>query len=134
MNGANGEAQTAPEDSRFAAIKAVLFEQSKFLGSCLNPVVGWRFEDGHAHFMYPKEGAWAADLLKTRESQEKLSSACERVLGQPVRIHVTLTSEEAQAAAPRMSAQQKAQQDPVVEAFQKRFDCVLMDVKDLSRE
>lgn len=134
---ANGETfatPATPEDSRFAAIKAVLFEQSKFLGSCLNPVVGWRFEDGHAHFMYPKEGAWAADLLKSRESQEKLSSACERVLGQPVRIHVTLTSEEAQAAAPRMSAQQKAQQDPVVEAFQKRFDCVLIDVKDLSRE
>ncbi|MGH9378611.1 MAG: DNA polymerase III subunit gamma/tau, partial [Terriglobia bacterium] len=35
----------APEDARFAAIKAVLFEQSKFLGSCLNPVAGWRFED-----------------------------------------------------------------------------------------
>lgn len=125
---------TVPEDARFEAIKAVLFEQSKFLGSCLNPVVGWRFEDGHAHFMYPKEGAWAADLLKSRESQEKLSSACERVLGQPVRIHVTLTSEEGQAAAPRVSAQQKAQQDPAVEALQKRFDCVLMDVKDLSRE
>ncbi|HEV2419015.1 MAG TPA: DNA polymerase III subunit gamma/tau [Terriglobia bacterium] len=124
----------APEDARFAAIKAVLFEQSKFLSSCLNPVVGWRFEDGQAHFTYPKEGAWAADLLKTREHQEKLSSACERVLGQPVKIHVTLASEEAQAAVPRASAQQKAQRDPAVEALQKQFDCVLMDVKDLRRE
>lgn len=131
---AEASAPAAQEDARFAAIKNVLFEQSKFLSSCLNPIVGWRFEDGHVHFTYSKEGAWAAELLKSREHQEKLSSACERVLGQHVKIHVTLASEEAQAAGPRLTAQQMAQQDPAVEALQKRFDCVLMDVKDLRRE
>lgn len=133
-NEQEASASVAQEDARFAAIKSVLFEQSKFLSSCLNPIVGWRFEDGHAHFIYSKEGAWAAELLKSREHQEKLSTACERVLGQQVKIHVTLASEEAQAAGPRITAQQMAQRNPAVEALQKRFDCVLMEVKDLRRE
>jgi DNA polymerase-3 subunit gamma/tau len=122
------------EDARLAAIKALLFEQSKFLSSCLNPVVGWRFEDGQVHFIYPREGVWAAELLKGREHQQKLRAACEKVLGQPVKIYVTLSTDDGRPAPARPSAQERAQRDPVVEVFQKRFDCVLMDVKDLSRE
>lgn len=122
------------EDARLSAIKAVLFEQSKFLSSCLNPVAGWRFENGQVHFMYSRDGSWAADLLKSREHQEKLRAACEKVLGQPIKIYVTLNSEDGQPAPAQPSAQERARRDPAVEAFQKRFDCVLMDVKDLSRE
>ncbi|MGH9395463.1 MAG: DNA polymerase III subunit gamma/tau [Terriglobia bacterium] len=129
-----GEPSAADADARFAAIKAVLFEQSKFLSSCLNPVVGWRFEDGQVHFTYSQEGSWAADLLRGREHQEKLRAACEKVLGQPVKIHVTLGTEGAEVAAARASAQERAERDPAVGALRKRFDCVLMDVKDLSRE
>ncbi|MGH9325709.1 MAG: DNA polymerase III subunit gamma/tau [Terriglobia bacterium] len=123
----------AGEDARLAAIKATLFEQSKFLASCLNPIVGWRFEDGRAEFIYAREGSWAADLLKSREHQEKLREACEKVLGQPVRIHVTLGAGGDQARAPRPGAGERAERNSAVKEFQKRFDGVLVDVKDLSR-
>ncbi|HEX5481459.1 MAG TPA: DNA polymerase III subunit gamma/tau [Terriglobia bacterium] len=129
------EAVTAPAsgDARLEAIKAVLFEESKFLSSCLNPVAGWRFENGQVHFLYSRDGSWAADLLKGREHQEKLRAACEKVLGQPVKIYVTLGTETPQAAPAPPSAQERALRDPAVELFQKRFDCVLTDVTDLSR-
>jgi DNA polymerase-3 subunit gamma/tau len=125
-----------PENDYLAAIKAALFEESKFLSSCLNPLTAWRFENGQAHFVYSRQGSWAADLLQTRQHQEKLRAACEKVLGQPVKICVTLSPESAQPSSERAvpSAQERAQRDPAVEAFQKRFDCVLLDVKDLRRE
>ncbi|MGH9354595.1 MAG: DNA polymerase III subunit gamma/tau [Terriglobia bacterium] len=127
------EQAASAQDARLSAIKALLFEQSKFLSSCLNPVAGWRFENGQVHFLYSRDGSWAADLLKSREHQEKLRIACEKVLGQPVKIYVTLNSEANQPVPARPSAQERARRDPAVEAFQKRFDCVVMDVKDLSR-
>lgn len=120
-------------DARFAAIQAVLFEQSKFLGSCLNPVTGWRFEDGRAEFIYSQDASWAADLLKGREHQEKLRAACEKVLGQPVRIHVTLSAGGDRTGPAAPNAEERARRNPAVEAFQKRFDGVLISVKDLSR-
>lgn len=123
----------AGEDARLAAIKSILFEQSKFLASCLNPVTGWRFEDGRVEFIYARDGSWAADLLKSREHQEKLRAACEKVLGQPVRIHVTLGAGGDQPRASQPGAEERAQRNPAVEEFQKRFDGVLMGVKDLSR-
>ncbi|MGH9445117.1 MAG: DNA polymerase III subunit gamma/tau [Terriglobia bacterium] len=126
--GANGE------DARFAAIKAILYEQSKFLSSCLNPVAGWRFENGQVHFVYSKQGRWAAELLRGREHQEKLRAACEKVLGQPVKIYVTLNAEASERASAKASAPERAQRDPGVAAFQETFDCVILDVKDLSRE
>ncbi|MGH9451462.1 MAG: DNA polymerase III subunit gamma/tau [Terriglobia bacterium] len=125
---------SASGDARFEAIKAVLFEQSKFLSSCLNPVVGWRFEDGQVHFTYSREGSWAADLLRGREHQEKLRLACERVLGQAVKIHVTLGTEGSETGTARASARERAGRNPGVGALQKRFDCVLVDVRDLSGE
>lgn len=132
---ASEETAAAPAsgDARLEAIKAVLFEESKFLSSCLNPVAGWRFENGQVHFLYARDGSWAADLLKGREHQEKLRAACEKVLGQPVKIYVTLGTETTQAAPAPPNAQERALRNPAVELFQKRFDCVLTDVTDLSR-
>lgn len=123
------------EDPRLSSIKAVLFEQSKFLSSCLNPVRGWRFEDGQVHLIYSSDGAWAADLLKSREHQEKVRAACEKALGERVgKIYVTLSTEVKREASPEASARERAERDPSVEAFQRKFDCILTDVKDLSRE
>jgi DNA polymerase III subunit gamma/tau len=126
----------ASEDASLTAIKAALFEESKFLSSCLNPLIGWRFENGQAHFLYSRQGSWAAELLQTRQHQEKLRAACEKVLGQPVKICVTLNAESSQpSATPAQSnAQERALRNPAVQAFQKQFDGVLVDVKDLSRE
>ena len=59
---------------------------------------------------------------------------CELVLKQPVRIHVTLEEQEGQPTTTRLSAKERAGRDATVEAFRKRFDCTLVDVKDLSQE
>jgi DNA polymerase III subunit gamma/tau len=122
------------QDPRLAAIKALLFDQSKFLSSCLNPLAAWRFEDGEVHFIYPRDASWAVDLMKSREHQEKLTSVCKQVLGLPVRIYVTLQEGRTQTVTQRPSARERAGSDAMLAAFQRRFDCTVLDVKDLSRE
>jgi DNA polymerase III subunit gamma/tau len=117
------------------SIKHVLFEQSnKFLSSCLDHVSGWRFADGEVRFLFPKSAATFADLIRGREQSEKLRAICTQVLGEPVRICVTLEEPEGQAVVARPGARERAEQDPVVEAFRKKFECTVVDVKDLSQE
>ena len=122
------------EDSRLTSIKALLFESQKFLSSCLDQVSGYRFEDGEVRLLFPKSASTFADLIKTRERLEALRSACAQVLGQPVKIYVTLDESEGQPVPRRPSARERAERDAVVEAFQKKFDCTWVDVQDLSRE
>jgi len=126
---------TPAEDARLSSIKAVLFDQSKrFLSSCLDHLVGFRFENGEVHFTFKHKDSLYADLLKAREQQETLRAVCAQVLGQPVRIYVTLEEQGAEAQVPRRSARERAERDPGVEAFRKKFDGALLDVQDLSQE
>jgi len=128
-------ASAATEDARLSAIKALLFDQSKkFLSSCLEHLSGWRFEDGEVRFLYAKQDSLYADLLKSREQQETLRSVCARVFGQPVRICVRLEEQGVETRAARANARERAERDAGVLAFRKRFDCTLVDVKDLSQE
>lgn len=123
------------EDERLVAIKSLLFSQSKkLLSSCLEHLAGWQFENGEARFTFSKQGSFYADLLKSREQLETLRAACAQVLGQPVKIYVTLEEREGGSAEARPSARERAGRDPGVEAFRKKFDCTLVDVKDLSQE
>ena len=124
----------APGDPRLTKIKSLAFGQSKLLSSCLDPVAGWRFEDGEVRFIFSKSDSWAADLLNSREQQEKLHALCAEVLGQPVRICVTLDSEERSGLKNRRSVRERAENDGGVEALVKKFRCTLVDVIDLSRE
>jgi len=124
----------APSDERLAAIKALVFGQSKLLGSCLEPMVAWRFENGEARFLYSKEASWAAELLKSRERMATLESVCAQVLGQPVKICVTLEEREAERAPRGPGARERALGDKVVEAFSKAFDATVVDVEDLRQE
>jgi DNA polymerase-3 subunit gamma/tau len=121
------------EDSRLTAIKAVLFESKKLLSSCLDHLSGWRFENGEVRFLFPKSASFYADLVKSREQFETLRSACAQVLGQPVKIHVTLDEQVGQPAAMGSSARERAERDAVVETFRKKFDCTLVDVEDLGQ-
>ena len=117
------------------SIKNVLFEQSnKFLSSCLDHVSGWRFENGEVRFLFPKSAATFAELIRSREQSEKLRAICTQVLGEPVRICVTLEEPEGQAVVTRPGAHERAEHDPVVEALRKKFECAVVDVKDLSQE
>jgi hypothetical protein len=97
-------------------------------------MTGWRFENGEVRFLYAKKDSWAADLLKTRERLETLRSVCSEVLGQPVKICVTLEEPKTESQNARFSARQRAERDAGVDAFRKKFDCTLVDVKDLSQE
>src|SRR3989442_4967892 len=93
------------DDERLAAIKSLLFDQSKkFLSSCLEHLSGWRFEDGEVRFLYAKKESWAADFLKSREQLEALRSACAQVLGQALKICVTLAELEGDKVRARATA------------------------------
>jgi DNA polymerase-3 subunit gamma/tau len=117
------------------SIKHVLFEQSnKFLSSCLDHVSGWRFENGEVRFQFPPSAATFAELIRTREQTEKLRAVCAQVLGEPVRICVTLEEAGGPTAAGKPGARERAERDPAVEAFRQRFDCAVVDVEDLSQE
>ena len=127
----------APEaggDPRLSKIKSLAFGQSKLLSSCLEPVAGWRFENGEVRFIFSPSDSWAADFLKAREQQEKLQALCAEVLGQPVRICVTLDNEVQGGLKNRRSVRERAESDGGVEALVKKFRCTLIDVIDLSRE
>jgi len=122
-------------DPRLNKIKSLAFGQSKLLSSCLEPVSGWRFENGEVRFLFSKNNSWAADLLSSREQQEKLQALCREVLGQPVKIYVTLDDgERSGGPKDRRSARERAETDGGVEALVKKFHCTLVDVFDLSRE
>ena len=126
-------APAVPEDSRLTAIKALAYKTQKFLGSCLDPAVGWRFENGEAWFFFEKKEAGVADMLSSRSQQEMLRSVCSQVLGQPVgKIYVTLQERVGEPKAARPSARERANQDAGVERFRKTFDCALVEVKDLT--
>ncbi|HLY62709.1 MAG TPA: DNA polymerase III subunit gamma/tau [Terriglobia bacterium] len=122
------------EDSRLSAIKALAYKTQKFLGSCLEPAVGWRFENGEVRFLFARKDSGLTEMLSGREQQEMLRSVCSQVLGQPVKIYVTLQDKEEGARPVKPSARDRASRDTEVEAFRKRFDCTLVDAKDLSQE
>jgi len=127
-------AAPADEDAVLAAIKTKVYGQSNFLGSCLEHMAGWRRESGEVTFSYAQKDSFFADLLKSREQQEILRAVCAQVLGQPVKICVRLEEQENDARGERPSARERAERDVTVEAFRKKFDGMVLDVKDLSRE
>jgi DNA polymerase-3 subunit gamma/tau len=123
------------EDARLSSIKSLLFDQSKrLLSSCLEHLSGFRVENGAVHFTFEPTGSFYADMLKAREQQETLRAACEQVLGQPVKIYVTLGVQRAEAQVGRPSVRDRAERDPGVEAFRKAFDGALEEIQDLSQE
>jgi DNA polymerase-3 subunit gamma/tau len=124
----------AGEDARLAAIKTLVYGQSNFLGSCLEHLSGFEISEGQVEFRFAPKDSFFADLLKSREQQETLRTVCAQVLGQPVRICVRLEEQGTVARAERPSARERAERDEGVEAFRKKFDAIVMDVKDLSRE
>jgi DNA polymerase-3 subunit gamma/tau len=127
-------APPASEDARLAAIKTSVYSQSNFLGSCLEHLSGFRIEDGQVDFTFAQKDSFFADLLKSREQQETLRTVCTQVLGQPVRICVRLNEQAGVARTERPNARARAERDPGVDAFRKKFDGTVVDVKDLKRE
>jgi hypothetical protein len=131
---ASAPAAPGNEDAVLAAIKSKVYGQSNFLGSCLEHMARWRFEKGEATFIYAEKDSFFADLLKNREQQATLRTVCAEVLGQPAKICVRLEGQEVEARVDRPKARERAEGDQTVEAFRKKFDGTVLDVKDLSRE
>jgi len=127
-------AAPANEAALLAAIKSKVYGQSNFLGSCLEHMTSWRFANGEAIFLFAQKDSFFADLLKSREQQETLRTVCAQVLGQPAKICVRLEEQEVEARVERLSARERAERDQTVEAFRKKFDGTVLDVKDLRRE
>jgi DNA polymerase III gamma/tau subunit len=127
-------AASGDPDPVLVAIKSKVYGQSNFLGSCLEHMASWHYENGEATFVYAAKDSFFADLLKNREQQETLRTVCTEVLGQPVKICVRLESQEVKARVDRPTARERAERDQTVEAFRKKFDGAVLDVKDLSRE
>ncbi len=122
------------EDPRWSAIKDKVRSQRKVLGQFLEDVSRWRLADGQVHLEFGPEHKYVVDLLKGRDEDAIIRSACEEVLGQPVKIYVKLEAQGTGVRAERPSARERAERDQTVEAFRRRFDGTLLDVKDLSRE
>jgi DNA polymerase-3 subunit gamma/tau len=122
------------DDAVLTAIKSKVYGQSNFLGSCLEHMASWRYENGEATFIFAEKDSFFADLLKDREQQETLRTVCAEVLGQPVKICVRLEMQEVEARVDRPQARERAERDQAVEAFRKKFDGTVLDVKDLSQE
>jgi DNA polymerase-3 subunit gamma/tau len=125
---------SANGDPVLAAIKSKVHEQSKFLESLLEPMLSWHFDNGEVTFSFAQKDAHCADLIRGREQMETLRTVCTEVLGQRVKICVRLAVPEIEARNERPSARERVERDKTVEAFRKKFDGTVLDVKDLSRE
>lgn len=124
----------AAEDPRLTEVKRLLFERSKkFVSSCLEHLAEWRPEPGVVHFVFSRQnsGSFWADVLANKENQEALRQVCSQVLGEPLNIHVTLRDGDSKPARVEPDARERAANDPVVRAFEHRFECVMLDVEDL---
>jgi hypothetical protein len=111
----------------------MVYGQSNFLGSCLEHVSSCEIRDGEVELSFAAKDSFFADLLKNREQQETLRAVATKVLGQPVRICVRLESQEIEPRASRPDARSRAERDPGVEMFRRKFDGAVVDVKELSR-
>ncbi len=133
---APARAAAAPisEDPRWTAIKSKVYSNSNFLGSCLEHVTQMRISDSDITLDFAPKESFFADLVKSRDQQATLRAACEEVLGRPVKIYVRLGEQETGARAVRPNARERAERDQTVEAFRRKFDGTLLDVKDLSGE
>ena len=124
----------ANEDPVLLEIITKVSEKSKFLGTLVEQSSTWLFENGEVTFVYAQKDSYPAELIKGREQMEMLRTVCTQVLGKPVKICVRLEEQGVAARPGRPSARERAERDQVVEAFRKKFDGTVVDVKDLSRE
>ena len=125
---------TGPSQEQLAAIKNLVHGRSKFLSNFLeHNLVGWRCEEGQTRFVFSEEIRWAVDILTQRENQEVLRDACVQVLGEPVRLSISV--EEKGMGKPvgkRPSAPERARRDPQIQAVMERFDGAWLGAKDLT--
>ena len=113
-------------------IKAAVYERSKFLGSFVEQVSRWEWQEGELLLWFAPENRTLAQMLDSKQ-QETLSRIISAVLGEKVRVSVKLGKAIVRPAAPAASAttEERARNHPVVRTLYERLGGQLR-VEDLS--
>ena len=111
---------------QFGAIKTAL-QESRLLSSFLEQATRCEMEGGEFRLFFSPENRALAEMLP-REAMERLRTAVNQVVGQPLRVCVKLDS--ARAATNRSSElQARFEQDPIVRAMLEKFGGRISRVK-----
>jgi DNA polymerase-3 subunit gamma/tau len=121
-------ADLTPE--QFQRIKTAVYERSKFLGSFVEQVGDWQWQNSELVLWFPPENRTLAQMLDSKQ-QETLSRILSEVLGQKARVTVKLGKASARPASPIPNLEQRARSHPVVQALHQRLGGKLR-VEDLS--
>jgi len=71
------------EDTHLTAIKSLASNQTKFLGSLLESIVGWRFENGTAHFLFPRRMPGQSISCRAGNSRRLCAPVCSQGWASP---------------------------------------------------
>ena len=112
-------------------IKAAVYERSKFLGSFVDQVDTWQWQNSELTLWFAPENRTLAQMLDSKQ-QETLSRILSEVLGEKARVAVKLGKTSSRPAGAMASAEQRARNHPVVQALYERLGGNLR-VEDLSQ-
>ncbi|MBI4462121.1 MAG: DNA polymerase III subunit gamma/tau [Acidobacteria bacterium] len=109
-------------------IKAAVYARSKFLGSFVEQVADWQFENSELVLWFSPENRTLAQMLDSKQ-QETLGLILSEVLVQKARVRVKLSKSAAPPAVPNL--EERARNHPVVQALYQRLGGRIR-VEDLS--
>jgi hypothetical protein len=115
------------------AIRALL-QGSKFLSSMLDAVTSWEVGNGELRLFFHPDNRSLSEMLQSRDTMERLRTALNQVLGQPLRVCVKLDS--SRGASPALQSSEKGselrarfEQDPIVRVMLEKFGGQISNVK-----
>jgi DNA polymerase-3 subunit gamma/tau len=115
------------------AIRALL-QGSKFLLSMLDAVTSWEVGNGELRLFFHPDNRSLSEMLQSRDTMERLRTALNQVLGQPLRVCVKLDS--SRGASPTLQSSEKSselrarfEQDPIVRVMLEKFGGQISNVK-----
>jgi DNA polymerase III subunit gamma/tau len=127
----DGTKTLTPE--QIEAIRAML-QGSKFLLSMLDAVSSWEVGNGELRLFFHPDNRSLSEMLQSRDTMERLRTALNQVLGQPLRVCVKLDS--SRGASPASQSSEKGselrarfEQDPIVRAILEKFGGQISNVK-----
>ncbi len=112
--------------ARLEAIKAALHE-SKLLSSFLEQATRCEIEASEFRLFFTTENSALAEMLP-REAMERLRTAVQQVIGQPLRVCVKLDSARALTAR-GSELRARFEEDPVVRAMLEKFGGQISRIK-----
>jgi DNA polymerase-3 subunit gamma/tau len=102
---------------------------SKFLLSMLDEVTAWEMGNGELQLFFHPDSRSLSEMLQAKDPMERLRTALQQVLGQPLRVCVKLDASRAASAAPNSELKARFEQDPIVRAMLEKFGGQISNVK-----